>query len=715
MRSILLLLCFSFRTWAQSPSIFRIDSLSSQSIPLDKHWRWQFGDSAVWATPQYNHTQWDTINLSAPIATQSQLLKSKIAWFRLLISVDSSACYRPIGLLVKQAGASEVYLDGTLIAKFGKVSTDSSLEKTAFSTTGLLGYLYFNAPGKHVLAVRYSYAQSYRFSFGGINGQGATFESYICKPQGRAETIAERSKFIGGYNWFLGGVFFTIGLLHLILYWYNRSKIYNRTFAITLFMATVHFVTGYYMFSTSDMIYSENLQYIYVISIAIFIVMLSHTVIDYIYQPKSVLIWLCSTIYLVSSGFVMFSKGSVWLVYIYYASSILLYIETLRLTFKAKKKGNKDAQALLISFIVLVTLLIIRVLIVSDIIVLTSKNNWINLFMIAFYLCVPLSLSILIAKGIAKTEVALKNKLKEVETLSSEKQQILANQNETLERQVTERTAELKASQAQLIQSEKLASLGELTAGIAHEIQNPLNFVNNFSELSVELISELKEERSKEHGKRDEELENELLNDLARNQEKINLHGKRASSIVKGMLEHSRASTGVKELTDINQLADEYLRLSYHGMRAKDKSFQADYKLIADENLPKINVIPQDMGRVLLNLMNNAFYAVNQRNTVEALHATSQSSQYQPTVTISTHQSVNHIIIKIQDNGTGMPESVKTKIFQPFFTTKPTGEGTGLGLSLAYDIVTKGHGGTIEVESMEGEGTTFTVKLPILT
>jgi len=266
---------------------------------------------------------------------------------------------------------------------------------------------------------------------------------------------------------------------------------------------------------------------------------------------------------------------------------------------------------------------------------------------------------------------------------------------------------ELRITQTQLIQKEKLASLGELTAGIAHEIQNPLNFVNNFSELSVELVSELLEERSKEKEKRDEELETDLLHDLAQNQEKINHHGKRASSIVKGMLEHSRASTGVKELTDINKLADEYLRLSYHGLRAKDKDFNADFSTDFQALLPEIEVIPQDIGRVLLNLINNAFYAVNQRKQL--------SEGYTPSVSVSTKQVGNTVEIRVKDNGIGMSEATKAKVFQPFFTTKPTGEGTGLGLSLAYDIVTKGHGGTLTVESIEGEGTGFTIKLSFKT
>lgn len=291
-----------------------------------------------------------------------------------------------------------------------------------------------------------------------------------------------------------------------------------------------------------------------------------------------------------------------------------------------------------------------------------------------------------------------------------EKQQILATQNETLERQVTERTAELKASQNQLIQKEKLASLGELTAGIAHEIQNPLNFVNNFSELSVELISELLEERNKKNEERDEELEKELLNDLAQNQEKINLHGKRAASIVKGMLEHSRTNTGERIATDLNKLADEYLRLSYHGMRAKDKSFNASFQLEEDAQLPIVQIVPQEIGRVLLNLINNAFYAVNER-------AKQAESNYHPQVTVSTKYSHRGrgAVVTVQDNGFGIPTTIIPKIFQPFFTTKPTGEGTGLGLSLAYDIITKGHGGALEVESVEGEGTTFIIKLPIPT
>ncbi len=280
------------------------------------------------------------------------------------------------------------------------------------------------------------------------------------------------------------------------------------------------------------------------------------------------------------------------------------------------------------------------------------------------------------------------------------------NKLEAAKQQVDQTLTELKSAQKQLIQTEKMASLGELTAGIAHEIQNPLNFVNNFSEVNKEMLEELKAESKKPKAKRDEQLEIELINNLIENEEKISHHGKRADSIVKGMLEHSRSGSGQKEPTNINQVADEYLRLSYHGLRAKDKSFNAELVTHFDPTLPKANVIPQDIGRVLLNLFNNAFYAVNQKSK-------SAGKDYKPEVSVTTSSANGQVVITVKDNGTGMPDAIKEKIMQPFFTTKPTGEGTGLGLSLTYDMVVKGHGGSIQVNSVEGEGSEFLIQLPI--
>ncbi|CAN5413193.1 hypothetical protein BH10BAC2_BH10BAC2_42330 [soil metagenome] len=259
---------------------------------------------------------------------------------------------------------------------------------------------------------------------------------------------------------------------------------------------------------------------------------------------------------------------------------------------------------------------------------------------------------------------------------------------------------ELKTTQAQLIQSEKMASLGELTAGIAHEIQNPLNFVNNFSEVNTELIEEMKTELKA--GNNEEAIA--IANDIKENEEKISHHGKRAEAIVKGMLQHSQASTGKKEPTNINALCDEYLRLAYLGFRAKDKDFSVALKTDFDENIDNINIIPQDVGRVLLNLYNNAFYAVNEKKKQNGDH-------YEPIVSVFTKKSNTKVEISVKDNGNGIPQKVLDKIFQPFFTTKPTGQGTGLGLSLSYDII-KAHGGEIKVESKEGEGTNFIIILP---
>jgi two-component system NtrC family sensor kinase len=265
---------------------------------------------------------------------------------------------------------------------------------------------------------------------------------------------------------------------------------------------------------------------------------------------------------------------------------------------------------------------------------------------------------------------------------------------------------DLKSAQSQLIQSEKMASLGLLTAGIGHEIQNPLNFVNNFSEINVELLQELEEGPFQKLSLADKEEAVEIITNLTQNMQKITHHGKRADAIVKGMLQHSRTSSVSKELTDINALADEYFRLSYHGLRAKDKTFNAIMKTDFDNDIDKVNIVAQDMGSVLLNLYNNAFYSVNEKKK-------RLPEGYEPKVSVSTKRINDKIEIRVRDNGTGIPQKLLDKIFQPFFTTKPTGEGTGLGLSLTYDIVTKEHNGTIHADSTDGEGAEFIIQIPV--
>jgi len=302
------------------------------------------------------------------------------------------------------------------------------------------------------------------------------------------------------------------------------------------------------------------------------------------------------------------------------------------------------------------------------------------------------------SRNLQRKNRQLENKVKERTRQVEEQKEEIEAQRDNLEQTLVQ----LKATQNQLIQKEKMASLGELTAGVAHEIQNPLNFVNNFAELCTELVDELEEERQQNHSK----SEMTLLASLRENLQKISHHGQRASAIVRGMLEHSRASTGDRQPTDLKALCEEYLRLAYHGLRAKDKTFNCRLVTQLEPSLGKVVVIPQELGRVLLNLFNNAFYAVQQQQAVS-------SATYEPTVSVSTQRFGNGVRIRVVDNGAGMDPSVQEKIFQPFFTTKPTGEGTGLGLSLSYDIVTKGHGGQLTVESAPGQGSAFTIWLPV--
>jgi signal transduction histidine kinase len=323
------------------------------------------------------------------------------------------------------------------------------------------------------------------------------------------------------------------------------------------------------------------------------------------------------------------------------------------------------------------------------------------------FLCFPLSLAVYVATRFKEIIKEVYANAKQVVRLSEEKKEQALNQQAILQREVSRQTAELrtalenlKSTQAQLIQSEKMASLGELTAGIAHEIQNPLNFVNNFSQINYELIDEA--HVAIKGSKTAEAIE--LLSNLRNNEVKIIEHGQRADAIVKSMMLHSRTGTGQKETVDINSLVKEYLRLSFQGHRTKDKTLHVDLNQELDENLGKAEIVPQDLGRVLLNLFNNAFYSVAEKRKLNL-------PGYEPTLWVSTRKSDSRILISVRDNGQGIPGKVIDKIFQPFFTTKPTGQGTGLGLSLAYDII-KAHGGQIKVESEDGKGTEFIVELP---
>jgi signal transduction histidine kinase len=407
------------------------------------------------------------------------------------------------------------------------------------------------------------------------------------------------------------------------------------------------------------------------------------------------------------------------------AFMLLVTAEQLRLTLGALRRTKRAAGIIATGFGVALALLLVFGYLAnfqSQVLRLEILSIPLHtLLTFPAFLSPMLAISLFLTRRFALNSRLLAIKLEQVNRLSArslaqqqEKQQLLAEQNETLERLVQKRTAALQQTlsnlqnaQQQLVQKEKMASLGELTAGIAHEIQNPLNFINNFAEVAEELLAELKEgplrELPEQHKPAAEALVNELTQDLV----KITCHGHRADSIVKSMLEHTRTHSHEPQLTDLNALADEYLRLAYHGLRAKDKTFNASFSTDFDPALEPVPVVGQDIGRVLLNLFNNAFYAVHERYKLG-------QADYRPTVCVSTRCAASgEVEIRVRDNGLGVPKAVQQKIFQPFFTTKPTGEGTGLGLSLSYEIITKGHNGTIQLDTREGEFTEFTVSLPV--
>ncbi len=695
---LLLLLVLPVCIFAQQREVFRMDSLPKDGVVLNKGWRWHTGDDPDFAKPNFDDSQWKSIDPSQKLSGMPVIPKG-INWFRLHLSINQNLLNQMV-IMVKQSGASEIYINGKLIHKIGKISQNFS-EIEVINPINKSFSFPCNDDSVQVLAVRFTlhpgmlysrmFSHSYDFLYLRlITPYEATELGYQLFGSNYERLIAKFS------------LFMLLGVLYFALFLFNKSKKVYLYFSLYALSYAFVWYGFYFEEKNEHLIYWFYIDCVLLIIQVATVFILVKAVYDLMEQKLDLLFYSVIIIGLLSipssiwleNGFLLFSIG------FFTMANLAILIAAIK-AFLGNKKG---AWIIAIGGVVY---LISWVMFLLQIYGLISPNQPFQYFEVAFY-SVPIAVAIYLGYESGLTNSILQQKLYENEALSAEKQQILSLQNETLERQVVERTAALKASQNQLIQSEKLASLGELTAGIAHEIQNPLNFVNNFSELSVELLEEM--ESDFKAGKSHDAFE--VAADLKQNLSKINHHGQRASAIVKGMLEHSRTSTGTKVATDINALADEYLRLTYHGLRAKDSSFNATMETHFDPNLPKIEVIPQDIGRVLLNLINNAFYAVNQRNNaVETLHAT--SLPYQPTVTITTKKLKNAIEISVKDNGNGIPEAIKDKIFQPFFTTKPTGQGTGLGLSLAYDIVTKGHGGTLTVSSIPGTETTFEIQLPI--
>ncbi len=689
----------------------QIDKLPAEGIFLNSRWRFHAGDNPLWISLNLNDEDWTAININQRLARFLQISKGNICWLRLTFALDASLKDSMLALSINQYGASEVYIDGKLVQRLGKVGI--SKDRINFNPHNQPIPFYLSKQSAHVIAIRFACAipSSNRVL------QQANVVPLSVRLQTLPSAMAEikyssnQSRIATG----VGFVYAIFGLLFLLLFLFYRRQRLNLFYGLCNLGVVLLLITNTYIaegqYSLNELV---SLQIITefigrFIGMNVFLFML----LALFNRIKRWQWWYVT--YILTIDFILFTffkaqyefiNNCVHFSFIPICSWLFIY---------ALRTGKRENR--LIGILAFLVVLI-------NISGMLSVNTGINLvpYMdIIFPLVAFPSMAIYLALKYARTHTSLEQQLIQVKNLSEEnirqeqeKQEILAAQNETLEKQVKQRTVqitaqketlqntleELKETQAQLVQREKMASLGELTAGIAHEIQNPLNFVNNFSDVNAELLAELKDEINT--GNKAEALC--IANDVIENEQKINHHGKRADAIVKGMLQHSRASSGKKEPTDINALADEYLRLSYHGLRAKDKDFNANFTTDFDESIGKIEVVPQDIGRVLLNLYNNAFYSVNEKK--KKLNGT-----FEPTVSVSTKRQKAKIEIIVKDNGNGIAQKHLDKIFQPFFTTKPTGEGTGLGLSLAYDIITKEHNGTIKVESEEGEGSRFIINI----
>ena len=676
------------------------------------------GDDPTFANPTFNDSQWLPVDLNRDIQDFLPLRERGIIWLRLKVNVDSAIAVKQLSAHIVQYTASEVYLNGKLLHRYGTISSDPK-KVSAYLPSPQPLPIYLQ-PGDNFFAVRLAYEPRLPY-ISILNGPLHAFDMYINNQKAaNANYDAEQrqSKIYVIIFSVSTGTLMIIGLIYLIYFLFDRSRKVNLYYSMSMLALSLNafpievwgadrygkISLAFWIFFFEGTLLTTGM---------LFMLLTIYTLFQY--YSRSVFRILLLLAVVVCIG--MYTYGTAGFFIISFVFPVICLLEAVHVCWWAIRQKKKDAGIILSGIILYI--------------VFTLWGGFFNTNSISaqllFYMAqmfFPIGMSFYLGIQSSLINQNLKATLKEVQSLSEknimqeqEKQQLLANQNELLEKQVNERTAELnhslqelKSTQSQLIQSEKMASLGELTAGIAHEIQNPLNFVNNFSEVNTELIEELVEEVDK--GNITEVKA--IANDIKENEQKINHHGKRADAIVKGMLQHSRSSTSTKEPTDINKLADEYLRLAYHGLRAKDKSFNATLKTDYDETIGNINIIPQDIGRVILNLITNAFYVVDEKKK-------SGIENYEPTVSVSTKKMNNKIEISVKDNGNGIPQKILDKIFQPFFTTKPTGQGTGLGLSLSYDIV-KAHGGELKVETKEArpdepvgreDGTTFIIELPI--
>ena len=669
-------------------------------------WIFKQGNDTGLAKKELDVTGWKKLKpteISAKLADKNGRAEG---WFRLKIKPDSSFTNMPVSFSSGSWAAVDIYVDGKLISSYGNTGVNGKPFEEPRHTFD--PPVTFNLmPGKdHIIALHFvDYVAPLPPRH--LKSEDLSLQYFISLASPKSISLGIESLIQEyTYSTIWVAVCFILSILFWLLYFQNRNE---KNLRLIAFCASC-FALGMYFIAREN---PEGISYdsytVYNIGASLFVetaLIIIPFLLAKIFKRKLSrplkFFLVIILIAFISDFFVSTTTGNI-LIGICVLSIIVICIYYIISSWK-KLKGAQWA----IVIGLLLSLFFVLLFFFVPVVYKNITPQYFFLFFTGFSLSFPLSLLVYVAMRFKQYIKEVEQNAKRVVQLSEEKKEHAINQQKILQEEVNRQTSEirttldnLKSTQSQLIQSEKMASLGELTAGIAHEIQNPLNFVNNFSDVNQELLQELKEEVDKGNI---EEVK-AIADDVIGNEQKINHHGKRADAIVKGMLQHSRKTSGQKEPTDINALADEYFRLSYHGLRAKDKTFNAELKTDFDGTIGKINLIPQDIGRVLLNLFNNAFYAVNEGKT-------RNPDSYKPTVSVTTIKCDDKVQIVVKDNGNGIPQKIVDKIFQPFFTTKPTGEGTGLGLSLAYDIV-KAQGGMITAESKENEFTEFTITLPI--
>ena len=683
-------------------------------------WLFRDGNNPAWAGIDINTTGWQKLKPSQITKKMADKDGRIEGWFRLKIRLDSSFGDMPLYLGVSNWGASDIYVDGNLFHSYGNTGMNGRAYKGSNPISKrLINFIHSKPGNEHLVAVHFiNYVPDFPLSL--ITEDGAMGPVPLLSGPALMPNRYDFYKENAIYQTIWITVNITLSLLFWLLVLQNpREKnlrliaLCSTCFGLSALLVRIQESSA---LALAAFLAVNAIQVLFTIMMVLLVVVVLAKVFKN-KVPGKLLIFL-STLLVIAYYNILVGHIMLLTVLIAIASVIiaLYYVFT---SWKRLKGAQWAIVAGVMTTLFWVLLWVIMTSRETETTPLTFHYG-LTIAITGIYLSFPLSLLVYVSVRFREIISEVRENARKVVLVTEEKRQQSLNQQKILEEEVKRQTADLRATlenlrstQAQLIQSEKMASLGELTAGIAHEIQNPLNFVNNFSDVNKELIEELKEERNKEAGTRNEHREKEIIQDLQANEEKINHHGKRADAIVKGMLQHSRSSSGQKEATDINALCDEYLRLSYHGVRAKDKDVKTVPIAIGietdfDDSVGKINVIPQDIGRVLLNLFNNAFYAVNEKLKAQNSQLT---ANYKPLVSVQTKKINNEVQIRVSDNGNGIPQKIVDKIFQPFFTTKPTGQGTGLGLSLSYDII-KAHGGEIKVETREGEGSEFVIQLP---